>query len=1220
MGLIRHAILALAALLAATTAHAQIAFRASAQASTEASTVIHIGAGAAATNDGGCPRSVSPGMPGGIAGDLLVALVNSREDNAVVTATAGWTLAYSANFGGGNDLQAYIYYKIAAGTNTAADPLTVTQSVSCGSLTAQVSRFRGVDSLQPLETTPIPAGNAVQQNSGDLDTGTQTTTVDGSMLLVAGFINDNRTVSEGAGWSQSFDSSLNVARDLGLSLHYMLQLTAGPASVSNWDLSGGGNDENFGVIFAVRPADLRIPVPAGTLANDVMIATVAARPCSGSSGGACSTTITPPVGWTLVNSFDQTTGGGTGGFGNILYIYRRVATGAEPAAYTWRFGGTPVNNGAVGGIASFSGVDTTNPVVAEAGQLTPNATSHAAPGIDTGIVTDTMLVASHAANSSTTWSSLDGMTSAVDAASLPVPDALGIGMSMFYQPQVAAGPTGTRTAQYSSGAAGDTGAAHLLALRPLPAVNHYAVSVVSTTVANCDFAEVTITAHNAAHALVDPPATRTVTLSVSAGAATAGWGSLISGSGTWIPSGATATYTWPGTQSSFTVRLRQSAVLSLTVNANDTFVTEDATEDPAISFVNSAFRVSNGANAALTIGNQIAAKPSNTGTGTQALFLQAIRTDTVTGACVSVFPSGSEVDIDVGAQCNNPATCTQNVTLTTTSGSGSPTGSFVPAGAGTYPATIRFRFTTANAEAPFFFSYADAGQITLQFRHITAAAPATTIAGTSNAFVARPFGFAFRGANSGTAIQHGTLPTDAVLAAAGDPFTMTLAAYRWVGAEDDGTGNPLPGANITDNGLTPNFAASTTVSATGNLPGVATGAVARGVGCAGAASVAAGSWSGGAATIGDWCYSEAGNVFLNALAADYFGIGGFDVRGNSGLDGTGAAGGFVGRFRPKHFVVTGAPTLTNRVALACASSFTYMNEGLQLGFTLEARNAQNALTQNYTGAYARLNLASLASLGVGARSGATDLTPRVDNALAPGGSFTNGVADLTAVTAIRRAAPDNPDGPYPGTQFGIAPNDADGVQMQAFDFDVDGDAVNDHFAVGPATELRFGRLRLANGFGADTSQLQLALDVQYWGGGSFTLNTLDSCTSLAQANIALSFSGVVAACDTAVVEANIPFASGASKLTLAAPGAGRTGSVTLTPQLGTAAGTYCPAQGGGTAAATAAGADYLLGRWDDTANPDADPNTAYDDKPAGRATFGLYGSQPRNFIFFRENY
>ena len=37
-------------------------------------------------------------------------------------------------------------------------------------------------------------------------------------------------------------------------------------------------------------------------------------------------------------------------------------------------------------------------------------------------------------------------------------------------------------------------------------------------------------------------------------------------------------------------------------------------------------------------------------------------------------------------------------------------------------------------------------------------------------------------------------------------------------------------------------------------------------------------------------------------------------------------------------------------------------------------------------------------------------------------------------------------------------------------------------------------------------------------------------------------------------------------------------------------------------------------------NPDADANTTYDDNPTGRASFGVYGSQPNNYIYFRENY
>jgi len=360
-------------------------------------------------------------------------------------------------------------------------------------------------------------------------------------------------------------------------------------------------------------------------------------------------------------------------------------------------------------------------------------------------------------------------------------------------------------------------------------------------------------------------------------------------------------------------------------------------------------------------------------------------------------------------------------------------------------------------------------------------------------------------------------------------------------------------------------------------------------------------------------------VELIALASNYLAPG-VTVFGLSRHDGTGPASGHVGRFKPKHFVVTGAPTLTNRAALACASSFTYLNEGLRLGFTLEARNAQNALTQNYTGAYARLNLASAASLGIGAKSGATNLTARVDNALAPGGSFANGVANLTATTGIGRASPDNPDGPFTGTQFGIAPIDLDGVQMQSFNQDVDGVGGNDHFTVAPVTELRYGRLDLDNNYGPVVQPVPISIAVQYWNGSAFVANALDNCTTLARANIALSFSGAVNACETAVQQASIAFALGAATLTLAPPGAGNVGTVRLTPQLGSASGTYCPAVGAGTLATVASPAVYLLGRWNDAADPDANPATLYDDEPPGQAGFGLYGSQPKSFIFLRENY
>jgi len=190
--------------------------------------------------------------------------------------------------------------------------------------------------------------------------------------------------------------------------------------------------------------------------------------------------------------------------------------------------------------------------------------------------------------------------------------------------------------------------------------------------------------------------------------------------------------------------------------------------------------------------------------------------------------------------------------------------------------------------------------------------------------------------------------------------------------------------------------------------------------------------------------------------------------------------------------------------------------------------------------------------------------------------------------------------------------------MGAFNQDVDGAGGNDHVSVGPVTELRYGRLILGNAYGAQSLALPMVAQTQYWTGSAFAQNALDGCTRLNRSDIALSFGGGLSACQTAITQATIAFAGGSAPLTLAAPN--NAGVVRLTPNLGTAAGTYCAAVGGGTAAATSAAASYLLGRWNDAANPDADATTSYDDNPAGQGAFGLYGSQPKNFIFFRENY
>ncbi|MDW8469721.1 MAG: hypothetical protein RML56_12855 [Burkholderiales bacterium] len=259
----------------------------------------------------------------------------------------------------------------------------------------------------------------------------------------AGAAFSGQTNANLASLTERSDAGTTAGNGGGIGIWDGIKYVPGATGDTTANLVNSTRNAFLTIALRPQPGPLTINVPAGTTAGHVMIATIAFRPCSATDGSACTTTITPPSGWTQVNTVtDQTTGAGTGGHGSRLFVYRRVATASEPSSYTWNFGGTPVLYGAVGGIITFSGVDTSSPVVAQAGQATASGTSHTAPSIDTGTVTNTMLVSSHSANSSTPWTPPTGMTERVDVASIPAVDDLGIALEMNTELRAAAGPTG----------------------------------------------------------------------------------------------------------------------------------------------------------------------------------------------------------------------------------------------------------------------------------------------------------------------------------------------------------------------------------------------------------------------------------------------------------------------------------------------------------------------------------------------------------------------------------------------------------------------------------------------------------------------------------------------------------------------------------------------------------------------------------------------------------
>jgi hypothetical protein len=117
---------------------------------------------------------------------------------------------------------------------------------------------------------------------------------------------------------------------------------------------------------------LVIPVPSVVESGDVLIAEVAVRG---------KPAIAKPAGWVFLRSNVSTAP-------QKQSLYYRVATGTEPTSYTWTFSNPKA---AAGGILDYSGVNTSTPIDAHAGQANGRSTSLTAPSIQTTVTGDAVI-------------------------------------------------------------------------------------------------------------------------------------------------------------------------------------------------------------------------------------------------------------------------------------------------------------------------------------------------------------------------------------------------------------------------------------------------------------------------------------------------------------------------------------------------------------------------------------------------------------------------------------------------------------------------------------------------------------------------------------------------------------------------------------------------------------------------------------------------------------
>ena len=678
---------------------------------------------------------------------------------------------------------------------------------------------------------------------------------------------------------------------------------------------------------------------------------------------------------------------------------------------------------------------------------------------------------------------------------------------------------------------------------------------------------------------------------------------LLAGGGTLVNAGGgVASYTFAATDAGrVTLALANTFVETLSVQVSDGTAAEAADEAPPLAFAGTGFRfLADGVPSA--IGTLVAGKRSDLGAGAQLLELQAVRTDTETGACEAAL-IGS-VTVELALECLDAAVC--GVPAAAVNGVAVPAND---AGAVAAWAPVGLDFGDAgDGTAALVLAHADAGAVRWHARHALADAAGIAtgelMTGRSNRHVVRPFALRLdfsgdRAANATAGVSWAADAAGSAFAAAGADFDVSVGAVAWQAADDaDLDGLPDAGASLYDNAITASFG-SEALPAALDFSAVL---VAPAGGVAGnlAGGLVGGFASGVADALLSW--SEVGIVDLWAVGADYLG-GGSDVVGRARN---------VGRFHPARLEVSDdGPRLRNGPDAGWSCGFTWLDQPFAFAadpvFTLTARSLGGAVTRNYGGAFFRLGPApwlaarSYSSTATGAA--ALD-APAIGMVALAGADDLDGVATLTLSDeqfAYRRGS--TPEEPFDAAltlRLAAADlTDADGVchtVAGARCMTGSGDVAEDHVvtAIGGA-RLRFGRLRMRNAGGSELMPLPLPVSVERFEGGGFVTAGDDTCTSLPPVALDLVNDvedpargvvtiGIGAGSSSAVI-ASDPVLGGDPGLTFGAPGAGNVGHVEATFDL------------------AAAGAEWLRHDWDG--------DGVHDDDPAARASFGIFsgGSQ-----------
>ena len=523
------------------------------------------------------------------------------------------------------------------------------------------------------------------------------------------------------------------------------------------------------------------------------------------------------------------------------------------------------------------------------------------------------------------------------------------------------------------------------------------------------------------------------------------------------------------------------------------------------------------------------------------IIVAAVRQSDVSQQCVPQFANvsrnvgfwGSYIDPGVAARpVSMPLQVNgANISLTDTS-----------------PTAVPLNFD-ANGEALISVNYADAGQVQLSGRYSGSAANNDNglVLNGADQFIRRPAGLCIK--NNGHC-----LAADAscpVFKRAGESFPLTISAHAWQEGSTDICTNPAT-PNFQQNNIGLNHILQAPAGVPGTL-GLVNYTHQRAV---------------NSQTLVQQSVSEVGVFRFNTAPINYLSM----------SDPVPAASGqATGRFVPADFAVSDISS-----SPACGS-FSYMQQPFDLGFTLTARNTLGQRTRNYFGAFANSTLLLQAE---NADNG-TDLTGRLSSS--GFGNWSQGLQPFSTTELLLNRLPGGAaDGPFSTLTIALNVVDDDGSMIANPDTNTSNIACASDNSCNAAalllTDIRYGRLQMANGFGPEFDDLPVNLTAEYWDGSRFINNTADNCSVISAANLSLSNGLTTAQASATTLNSGKTPPGG---LLLVAPD--ETGNVEATYQVPV----------------------WLQYDWNDDGN--------YSNSPVAEFMFGRYRGNPRQ-IYWQERF